>query len=563
MSSVPPLPHYAQYAAPYGAVPPPPPGSVMYGGGGDPASPYGGTVPPTSLSPSSPGMVMYSGEAYQMPPPPPQQQQQQQQQPQVSPSLPLGAGADLYQQQHQQYASSPVYPQQYSQSPQPSPSPVSPAVAQMYAQQTSMYTPSYPQLPPAVELPPGDYARAGGYEAYGVSGYSAPPAADPYEAAIASEAYASQHYEPKPRSKSSDRGGVSGRDSSAAEVPGAPEGSVRYQVTMLPSEDGGDILEVVAQVGLDGVKVMDIAASDVLQSYPMTCLTGWKTDGKGSTTIQISANTDDDKRKIIFAGDAATIKAIEDMMQMALIQLCELAGVDTSDVGDAAKESELQTMLEALAAVTVKDSDDAIVAFWEDPEHQGWLMKTGEHIRNWRRRWVILKSGRLFWFKSPDVSSSSKPRGVIHLKKCSGVIAASASSRHKHALELQGDEPAKLGAGVLIADTDRERDEWVKAIKQAMEAGNAATTQNWSQQLQDGLQQLSFEDTLGNSTVEIQGYTSKASAPVMSEPPSPVSSSGVLPSGWEMAYDATDRTPYYYNRTTGMTQWERPTSFHG
>jgi hypothetical protein len=42
---------------------------------------------------------------------------------------------------------------------------------------------------------------------------------------------------------------------------------------------------------------------------------------------------------------------------------------------------------------------DKGVEFWTAPEREGWLMKQGEHIKTWRRRWFVLKQGRIFWFK--------------------------------------------------------------------------------------------------------------------------------------------------------------------
>ena len=55
--------------------------------------------------------------------------------------------------------------------------------------------------------------------------------------------------------------------------------------------------------------------------------------------------------------------------------------------------------------------------FWVDPEKAGWLQSQGEHIKNWRRRWFVLKDGFLFRFASADVAVASKPRGVVDLSK--------------------------------------------------------------------------------------------------------------------------------------------------
>jgi hypothetical protein len=40
------------------------------------------------------------------------------------------------------------------------------------------------------------------------------------------------------------------------------------------------------------------------------------------------------------------------------------------------------------------------VEFWRQPERSGWLMKQGEFVKTWRRRWFILKDGKIFWFKT-------------------------------------------------------------------------------------------------------------------------------------------------------------------
>lgn len=59
------------------------------------------------------------------------------------------------------------------------------------------------------------------------------------------------------------------------------------------------------------------------------------------------------------------------------------------------------------------------VEFWNEPEKAGWLYSQGEHIKNWRRRWHVLKTGYLFRFATADVSSGSKPRGIVDLSKVS------------------------------------------------------------------------------------------------------------------------------------------------
>ena len=52
------------------------------------------------------------------------------------------------------------------------------------------------------------------------------------------------------------------------------------------------------------------------------------------------------------------------------------------------------------------------------------LLLQGDHIKTWRRRWFILKQGYMFRFATPDVSPSTKPRGLVDLSKVSGPFLA-------------------------------------------------------------------------------------------------------------------------------------------
>jgi len=60
-----------------------------------------------------------------------------------------------------------------------------------------------------------------------------------------------------------------------------------------------------------------------------------------------------------------------------------------------------QTNMNALFG---KKPDAGDVEFWHGPERAGWLMKQGEYIKTWRRRWFVLKQGKIFWFKSDIVT---------------------------------------------------------------------------------------------------------------------------------------------------------------
>ncbi|KAL6841463.1 hypothetical protein ACP4OV_028606 [Aristida adscensionis] len=100
------------------------------------------------------------------------------------------------------------------------------------------------------------------------------------------------------------------------------------------------------------------------------------------------------------------------------------------------------------------------VEFWHGAERAGWLTKQGEYIKTWRRRWFVLKQGRLFWFKDPAVTRASVPRGVIPVASCLTVKGAEDVLNRQFAFELS--TPAETM--YFIADSEKEKEEWINSI---------------------------------------------------------------------------------------------------
>merc|ERR1712060_348588 len=88
----------------------------------------------------------------------------------------------------------------------------------------------------------------------------------------------------------------------------------------------------------------------------------------------------------------------------------------------------------------------------------------GEYIKTWRRRWFVLKDGKLFWFKSEEVTRNSKPRGCISVDKCLSVKGAEDALNKPYAFELSTNEDTMY----FIADGDKVKEEWINALGKAI-----------------------------------------------------------------------------------------------
>ncbi|CAI9273694.1 unnamed protein product [Lactuca saligna] len=100
------------------------------------------------------------------------------------------------------------------------------------------------------------------------------------------------------------------------------------------------------------------------------------------------------------------------------------------------------------------------VEYWLNPERTGWLTKQGEYIKTWRRRWFVLKQGKVFWFKESIVTRGSRPRGVIPVAACLTVKGAEDVINKQFAFELS----TRSDTMYFIADSEKEKEDWINSI---------------------------------------------------------------------------------------------------
>ncbi|XP_057482809.1 pleckstrin homology domain-containing protein 1-like [Actinidia eriantha] len=100
------------------------------------------------------------------------------------------------------------------------------------------------------------------------------------------------------------------------------------------------------------------------------------------------------------------------------------------------------------------------VEYWSSPERAGWLTKQGDYIKTWRRRWFVLKQGKLLWFKAPSVTRTSEPRGVIPVGSCLTVRGAEDALNKPFAFEISTDRFTMY----FVADSEKDKEDWINSI---------------------------------------------------------------------------------------------------
>ena len=487
-----------------------------------------------------------------------------------------------------------------------------------------------PQAPAAASAPPAHLSHqnsGGGGYAYGFGGGGGAvtyPTLPAYTARDAAPPPQQQRFSPAPPAWSSrgadNGGGGSGGRGPAEQEPGAPPGAVRFRALLLPSSDGGDVADVVAQLGLDGLALVERGGVQrPLGRHALDTVARWAVAEPTVLALWLRPASAGGSEKLLqLSGDPKVVAALLDGLVCAVLQACELRGVACGDgVGrgvnplpppatpspppppppSAATPPGRKPTLEAGAAG---------VEFWKAPDHSGWLHKKGEHLATWRRRWFVLKDGRLFWFLSDKgITPATKPRGFVPLSGF-GTFARGApvsEAGKPYALEVGCAEASLVGCRHLAADSEADKDAWVAAISRAAASASAAAAasssspqapgggasgtggtsgshEEWAARLREGMESASGGYGGGGysqqqqpqrereretqrreqprvAVVEVAGYSGGGGGGGGYDGYSGGGGGGVGGGGggWVTHYSADGRA-YYHNPATGQTTWD-------
>lgn len=97
----------------------------------------------------------------------------------------------------------------------------------------------------------------------------------------------------------------------------------------------------------------------------------------------------------------------------------------------------------------------------ENNSKEGFLVKRGHVVQNWKARWFVLNPDRLLYYKYVGSKQNSCHRGTIMLSNCKITCPYLEYENRPLVLKLQTSTSEEY---FLEACTREERDEWAAAI---------------------------------------------------------------------------------------------------
>ncbi|CAN6206656.1 unnamed protein product [Urochloa humidicola] len=207
------------------------------------------------------------------------------------------------------------------------------------------------------ELYPPNSAGGGGWSDDGAYAYSGGDAPEPYGArgTAPRSGSGSALFDDYGRSigSATDRGGRGGSAASPKVVRAVPKaettedvrgGVQKFRVKLLP-EGAGSPMDVLCQVGLDGIRMLDPNTNRTLRIYPLETVTRWDVLDSSIFAFWSKSSVDAEAKRIRLKSNSYTSNTILDTVTAATVQFKEMGASSISKsraIADAAKPAEQQ-----------------------------------------------------------------------------------------------------------------------------------------------------------------------------------------------------------------------------
>ncbi|XP_009414441.2 protein FREE1 [Musa acuminata AAA Group] len=124
-------------------------------------------------------------------------------------------------------------------------------------------------------------------------------------------------------------------------------GVQKFRVKLLPEGGGQSTMDVLCQIGLDGIRMLDPSTNRTLRIYPLETVTKWEVSESSTFTFWSKSSVDFDPRRIRLQSNSYTTNTILDTVTAATVQFKEMGGKDSLISGrgtvDASKLSDQST----------------------------------------------------------------------------------------------------------------------------------------------------------------------------------------------------------------------------
>uniref|UniRef100_A0A7N0T0D9 FYVE-type domain-containing protein n=1 Tax=Kalanchoe fedtschenkoi TaxID=63787 RepID=A0A7N0T0D9_KALFE len=117
-------------------------------------------------------------------------------------------------------------------------------------------------------------------------------------------------------------------------------GVQKFRVKLLAESSGQNTMDVLCQVGLDGVRMLDTSTNRTLRIYPLETITRCDVTDSSIFTFWSKSSVDIEPRRIRLQSNRYTANTILDIVTAATVQIKEMGG--TSRPSDYSKTAEQQ-----------------------------------------------------------------------------------------------------------------------------------------------------------------------------------------------------------------------------
>lgn len=136
---------------------------------------------------------------------------------------------------------------------------------------------------------------------------------------------------------------------------------------------------------------------------------------------------------------------------------------------------------------------------WSRPDKEGYLVKQGHFVKNWKERWFILQGNLLFYFKNKP-TKEIEPLGIIPLGYCTVEVCNISQPGRKYLFEIRNTQLAGEKDYLIQAKSQNEMEEWVQALRTAKvnymrDHFSLVRSKNLLTNIQDEQVRRQFEDT--------------------------------------------------------------------